>query len=86
MKLFLKTTLFTVVIPGTFAVLLAGDRTAASGATLGLALSSSRSAAACICALRGILPSLGEEPRTNRRAEAARHPWLEVDPEIRTGC
>ena len=42
MKLFLKTTLFTVVVPGTFAVLfpilLAGDRTAASGATLGLAL------------------------------------------------
>ena len=43
MKLFLKTALFTVVIPGTFAVLLpillAGDRTAASGATLWLALS-----------------------------------------------
>ena len=43
MKLFLKTALFTVMIPGTFAVLLpiflAGDRTAASGATLGLALS-----------------------------------------------
>ena len=43
MKLFLKTALFTVVIPGTFAVLLpvviAGDRTAASGAALGLALS-----------------------------------------------
>ena len=42
MKLFLKTTLFTVVMPGTFAILLpillAGDRTAASGATLGLAL------------------------------------------------
>ena len=42
MKLFLKTTLFTVVMPGTFAVLfpilLAGDRTAASGATLGFAL------------------------------------------------
>ncbi len=42
MKLLLKTTLFTVVMPGTFAVLLpillAGDRTAASGATLGLAL------------------------------------------------
>ena len=38
MKLFLKTTLFTVVMPGTFAVLLpiplAGDRTAASGAVL----------------------------------------------------
>ena len=42
MKLFLKTTLFTVVMPGMFAVLLpillASDRTAASGATLGLAL------------------------------------------------
>ena len=42
MKLFLKTTLFTVVIPGTFAVLLpillAGDRTASSGAILVLAL------------------------------------------------
>ena len=42
MKLFLKTALFTVVMPGTFAVLLpiliAGDRTAARGATLGLAL------------------------------------------------
>ena len=43
MKLFLKTALFTIIMPGTFAglvpVLLAGDRTAASGATLGLALS-----------------------------------------------
>ena len=43
MKLFLKIALFTVVMPGTFAVLLpiflAGDRTAASGGTLGLALS-----------------------------------------------
>ena len=42
MKLFLKTTLFTLVMPGTFAVLfpilLAGERTAASGAALGLAL------------------------------------------------
>ncbi|MDE0099386.1 MAG: isoprenylcysteine carboxylmethyltransferase family protein [Truepera sp.] len=42
MKLFLKTTLFTVVMPGTFAVLfpilLAGDRTASSGVTLGFAL------------------------------------------------
>ncbi len=42
MKLFLKTTLFTVVMPGTFAILfpilLAGDRTAASGVTLGFAL------------------------------------------------
>ena len=42
MKLFLKSTLFTVVMPGTFAVLLtillAGDRTAARGATLGWAL------------------------------------------------
>lgn len=43
MKLFLKTALFTVVMPGTFAVLLpiliAGDRTAASGTALGLAFS-----------------------------------------------
>ena len=43
MKLFLKTALFTVVMPGTFAVLLpvliAGDRTSAGGAALGLALS-----------------------------------------------
>ena len=42
MKLFLKTAVFTVAMPGTFAVLLpiilAGDRTAANGATLGLAL------------------------------------------------
>jgi len=42
MKLFLKTALFTVVMPGTFAVLfpivIAEDRTAASGAALGLAL------------------------------------------------
>lgn len=43
MKLFLKTALFTVVMPGTFAVLLpiliAGDRTAVGGSALGLALS-----------------------------------------------
>ena len=43
MKLFLKTALFTVVMPGTFAVLLpiliATDRTSAGGAALGLALS-----------------------------------------------
>ena len=43
MKVFLKTALFTVVLPGTFAVLLpillAGNQAAASGATLGLALS-----------------------------------------------
>ncbi len=43
MKLFLKIALFTVMMPGTVAVLLplflAGDRTAASGATLVLALS-----------------------------------------------
>ena len=43
MKLFLKTALFTVVMPGTFAVLLpiliAADRTAVGGAALGLALS-----------------------------------------------
>ena len=43
MKLFLKTALFTVVMPGTFAVLLpiliAADRTSAGGAALGLALS-----------------------------------------------
>ncbi len=42
MKLFLKTTLFTVVMPGTFAVLLPillpGDRTASSGAILVLSL------------------------------------------------
>ena len=42
MELFLKSTLFTVVMPGTFAVLLpilvAGDRTAASSAALGVAL------------------------------------------------
>ena len=42
MKLLLKTALFTVVMPGTFAVLvpilLAGGRTAASGAILWLAL------------------------------------------------
>ena len=42
MKLFLKTTLFTLVMPGMFAVLfpilVAGERTAASGAALGLAL------------------------------------------------
>ena len=42
MKLFLKVALFTVVMPGTFAVLLpiliAGERAAAGGATLGLAL------------------------------------------------
>ena len=42
LKLFLKTALFTVAMPGTFAVLLpivlAGDRTAATGATFGLAL------------------------------------------------
>ena len=42
MKLFLKVALFTVVMPGTFAVLLpvlvAGDGVVASGATLGLAL------------------------------------------------
>ena len=42
MKLFLKTALFTVVMPGTFALLLpilvAADRTPATGATLGLAL------------------------------------------------
>ncbi len=42
MKLFLKTALFTVVMPGTFAVLLpiliAADRTAVGGAALGLAL------------------------------------------------
>ena len=42
MKLFLKTALFAVVMPGAFAVLvpilLAGDRTAAGGPTLGLAL------------------------------------------------
>ncbi|MCY4508977.1 MAG: isoprenylcysteine carboxylmethyltransferase family protein [Acidobacteria bacterium] len=42
MKLFLKIALFTVVMPGTFAVLLplvlVADRTAAGGATLGLAL------------------------------------------------
>ena len=42
MKLFLKVALFTVVMPGTFAVLLpvliAGDRAVASGATLGLAV------------------------------------------------
>ena len=42
MKLFLKTALFTVVMPGTFAVLvpvvLAADRAAAMGATLWLAL------------------------------------------------
>ena len=42
MKLFLKTTLFTVVMPGTFAVLLpillVGDRTAAGSAALGVAL------------------------------------------------
>ena len=41
MKLFLKIALFTVVMPGTFAVLLplvlVADRTAAGGATLGLA-------------------------------------------------
>ena len=43
MKLLLKTALFTVVMPGTFAVLLpiliAADRTSASGEALGLALS-----------------------------------------------
>ena len=43
MKLFLKTALFTVVMPGTFAVLLpiliAAGRTAAGGEALGLALS-----------------------------------------------
>lgn len=42
MKLVLKTALFTVVMPGTFAVLipilLAGDRAAASGVALGVAL------------------------------------------------
>lgn len=42
MKLFLKTALFTVVMPGTFAVLLpiliTADRTAVGGAALGLAL------------------------------------------------
>ena len=41
-KLFLKTSLFTLVMPGTFAVLvplhLAGDRTSGGGAPLGLAL------------------------------------------------
>ena len=42
MKLFLKTALFTLVMPGTFAVLiplnLAGHRTGGSGARLGLAI------------------------------------------------
>ena len=42
MKLFLKVALFTVVMPGTFAVLvpvlIAGDRTVSGGAKLGLAL------------------------------------------------
>lgn len=42
MRLFLKTALFTVLVPGTFAVVLpilvAGDRPAATGGTLALAL------------------------------------------------
>ena len=55
MKLFLKTALFTVLMPGTFAgllpVLVAGGRTAVGGAGLGLA--------AC-----GILRLAGQGPRT----------------------